>query len=300
MLLDTFGTYFWLARGADLVVYISIIVIFYLYIWQYNKYIKQHVEQTRLARAIAIKHSTWWLAKAKIVAVIPAWNEPDSAIEVIEKVLNEGYWVIFVDDGSTNSLYYKIQKKIKSDMLMLVQHPINMGQWAALQTWFDCIKKYVATNEHNIQYIATYDSDGQQDIKELSRFIKAYENDKHLDIAIGSRFLEKNQEYIPRFRKNIILKWGRIFTGLISGLRLTDTHNWYRLIKLATLNKINITLNGMSHASEITDQIKSEKLKFKEIPVTVKYEWIRPSLVQSNWNAIKIACKMIYKKLFFR
>lgn len=299
-ILNTFWSYFWLARWADLIVYISIILIFYLYIWLYNKFIKQQYEQTRLIRAIAINQAEWWLWSAEVVAVIPAWNEPDTAIPVIQHVIDQWYWVVFVDDWSSNTLYNKIQKKIISDKLVLVKHIINMWQWAALQTWFDFVQQYINKNKNNLQYVATYDSDWQQDIKELSRFLNAFKQDPKLDIVIGSRFLEKNQEKIPWFRKNIILKWWRIFTGLISGLWLTDTHNGYRLLKVTTLSKIKITLNGMSHASEITDQMKTEKLNYKEVPVTVKYEWIRPSLVQSNRNAISVASKMLYKKLFFR
>lgn len=297
--LDSFGEFFGLARGADLIVYISIIVIFYLYIGLYNNNIKQKFEQTRLVRQIAINNAQWSLGNAKIAVVIPAWNEPDEAVHIIQNVLDHWHGVVFIDDGSSNDLYAKIQANITSDKLVLLQHVINMWQGAALQTWFDFITKYIQKNTHQLEYIATYDSDGQQDIKEINNFLNAYEKNPKLEIVLGSRFIQSNQEKIPFFRK-IILKWWVLFTGAVSGLWLTDSQNGYRVMKLNTLKKIRISMNGMAHASEILDQIKDNKLVFQEVPVTVTYEWIRPSLVQSNGNAIKIAIKILYKKLFFR
>jgi hypothetical protein len=37
------------------------------------------------------------------------------------------------------------------------------------------------------------------------------------------------------------------------------------------LDKIKITQDGMSHASEIIDIISREKIKYMEVPVNIKY-----------------------------
>ena len=42
-------------------------------------------------------------------------------------------------------------------------------------------------------------------------------------------------------------------------------------MKKETLDKIHITMNKMEHASEIIDLIKSQKLTYQEVPITVLY-----------------------------
>jgi hypothetical protein len=53
-LLDQFGTYFGVARGADLLVYVSLILLFYFYIEVLNKHTKDKFQLTRLISQTAI------------------------------------------------------------------------------------------------------------------------------------------------------------------------------------------------------------------------------------------------------
>ncbi len=72
----------------------------------------------------------------------------------------------------------------------------------------------------------------------------------------------------------------------------------YRVFKKQTLNKINITLDWMAHASEIQDIIVRKKLKFEEVPIIIKYTDYSLSKWQSSSNAFNIAKEMIWYKLF--
>ena len=58
---------------------------------------------------------------------------------------------------------------------------------------------------------------------------------------------------MPFFRK-CILKGARVFTYLMSGAKLTDPHNGFRLIKAETLSNITLTADTMAYASELIDQ----------------------------------------------
>ena len=89
-----------------------------------------------------------------------------------------------------------------------------------------------------------------------------------------------------------------LFTFILSNIQLTDTHNGFRIIKLWVLNKLKLTIDGMWHASEILDLIAFHNLKFKEVPVHIKYTDYSLNKWQSSMNAIKIARKMIWNKFF--
>jgi hypothetical protein len=52
-LLDRFGRVFGVARGADVVVYIAIIVLMYMYITLYNSHLKERYTLTKLLSHLA-------------------------------------------------------------------------------------------------------------------------------------------------------------------------------------------------------------------------------------------------------
>jgi len=53
-LLDQFGRFFGIARGADLLVYIALILLFYFYIDVLNKHTKDRFQLTRYISQTAI------------------------------------------------------------------------------------------------------------------------------------------------------------------------------------------------------------------------------------------------------
>ncbi|MDQ7023136.1 MAG: hypothetical protein Q9M97_06455 [Candidatus Gracilibacteria bacterium] len=54
----------------------------------------------------------------------------------------------------------------------------------------------------------------------------------------------------------------------------------------------------MGHASEIIDIVASKKIKYRELPVDIKYTKYSLAKGQSNSNAIKIAVRFIWSKFF--
>ena len=54
-------------------------------------------------------------------------------------------------------------------------------------------------------------------------------------------------------------------------MRLSDTHNGYRVIKKSVLPKLKLTFNGMEHASEILELIGQQGIKYIEVPNTILY-----------------------------
>ena len=84
---------------------------------------------------------------------------------------------------------------------------------------------------------------------------------------------------------------------LLSGIWLSDSQNGLRLMTRNAAKKIEIKQSRMAHASEILEEIKRKKLKYKEIPVTIKYTQYSISRGQSSWNAFRIFFNLILKKL---
>lgn len=228
--------------------------------------------------------------KDQIYFVIPAYNEEQSIEKVINSLNKHGYKnLIIIDDGSKDNTS-KIVKKYCKKGVVLLEHIINRGQGAALKTGID-----YALKQHNCKYIVTFDSDGQHRISDLGKFIEPLEKGE-CDIAIGSRFLEKNSRNLVPLKKKILLKGALFITLLLSNIELTDTHNGYRVMNKKAAKKINITLDGFEHASEILDEISKKKIRYEEIPVFIDYTEYSQAKGQKISNSIKIVMKMLFKK----
>ena len=221
----------------------------------------------------------------KIFILIPAYNEEKSIGNVIVSLRKNDYSnILIVNDGSKDETG-TIAKNAGAEVL---HHIINLGQGAALRTGIE----YLRETEHP-DVIITFDADGQhraEDIAKLARSVL----EKKYDIALGSRFLGTRQ-HMPAIKK-IILKLGIFFTTLVSGVKLTDTHNGLRALGKKAIQKVSLTQAGMEHASEIIDEIAKNSLRFVEVPVEVLYTDYSKQKGQSLQNCIRIAAKTILKK----
>jgi polyprenyl-phospho-N-acetylgalactosaminyl synthase len=236
------------------------------------------------------------MKKASIIFLIRAYNEATRIREVIEGIYAAGYTqVLVVDDGSTDKTDVLLADWIETSRIHYVRHITNRGAGAALETGFAYIREHAPDNHW--EYILTFDADGQMDIADMSKFEQAFETDTSLDIVIGSRFITKTHTNVPPLRRAIL--WGgRIFTSLVSGIHLTDAHNGYRMLRVTTLEKIQITMDGMEYASELIDQIAIHRLHFCEVPVNIHYDEYTLSKWQRYGGPFRVAFRMIFKKFF--
>jgi len=219
-----------------------------------------------------------------VAIIIPVYNEAKVVKKVIKSVLERYKYVICVDDGSKDSSLLEISK---TDAY-LVEHPINMGQGAALQTGIEFARQLP------VDYFVTFDSDGQHRIQDVKPMLKEIENGEY-DIILGSRFLGETVGL--KNSKRIILKMAIKFSNITSGLKLTDTHNGLRLFNRKVAEEIQITLPDMAHASEILEIITKKKYKYKEVPVTIEYTDYSKSKGQSIINAVNIGFDTLLRKI---
>jgi glycosyltransferase involved in cell wall biosynthesis len=192
----------------------------------------------------------------KIVAVIPAYNEEKNIGRVVGEVKKYVDEVVVVDDGSSDKTLFRAREA----GALVYSHFLNRGQGAALETG----KKIALFRLADV--IVTYDADGQFVAKEITEMVRPILAGE-ADVVLGARFLKSE---IP-LSKKIFLRGAVLLTRLTSGLNLSDTHNGFRAFSRAAAEKIEIQHNRMAHASEILDKISKQKLRYKEMPVTLKY-----------------------------
>lgn len=309
--LNMIGITFGLNRGADLIVYISIILLFYLIFHLLNTLSKSWTDLTRLISTLAIeqafqenkdkilnwKNATHW---DDFVFNIRVYNEEKMLAQVIDEMLM--FWIkkfVFVNDGSQdNSLAILKRKKEEHPELLfiIISHTINRGGGAANKTWYEFIKKYADLLK--VKRFVGFDPDGQMDIQDMLVFKETLEKYPNTDLFLWSRFVLWAKSFaMPRMRK-VILMLSRIVTWIFYGVKVSDPHNGYRVIRIPALRKITLEADGMHYANEFNEQIWRYKLSFVEVPVHIRYTEYSLSKGQKNSNSIKLGFEMLYKKFF--
>lgn len=217
--------------------------------------------------------------------VIAAFNEEGVISKVLDEIFDKYNNVVVVDDCSTDGTV----DIIKLSKAKLIQHPINLGQGAALQTGIE----YALIN--NAEIIVTYDADGQHRIEDAIRLINGIENDE-ADIICGSRFLGMKSLTMP-LSKKLVLKLATLFTRMTTGVPVSDAHNGLRAMSYYAAQKINITQNRMAHASELISEISRHKLRYKEYPIIINYTDYSINKGQKIHNAINILIDLLLGRI---
>lgn len=221
----------------------------------------------------------------RVAVIIPVYNEGKVIKSVIDKVLKEYKYVVCINDGSSDNS----REEILKTKAYFVDHPINMGQGAALQTGIEFARSLP------VEYFVTYDADGQHRLEDVREMIRTIKRDK-TDFVLGSRFLGKEAVNMPKI-KRIILKMAIRFSNITSGVKLTDTHNGLRVFNRKVANSIQITLPDMAHASEILEIIYRNKYTYTEVPVVIEYTDYSRGKGQSIMNAVNIAFDTLLRKV---
>lgn len=200
-------------------------------------------------------------ASPSVWVICPAFNEAATISRVLAELKRVGhgaYNVVVVDDGSSDAT-----RRIAATLAtVVISHPINLGQGAALKTGIEYALSQGA------DYFVTFDTDGQHLASDIPRLLAALGRGR-ADFALGSRFL-KPPRGMPLARR-ILLLAATLFTTATTGLRLTDTHNGLRAFTRRGASVLNLRQDRMAHASEILAEIARSGLRYVEVPVTVAY-----------------------------
>jgi polyprenyl-phospho-N-acetylgalactosaminyl synthase len=216
--------------------------------------------------------------------VIAAFNEAKLIRSVVAAVRGFYPHVVVVDDGSADGT---AQEALAAGAIVLL-HPLNLGQGAALQTGI------AFALAEGAGLIVTFDADGQHLVSDIAVLIAAQQKSNN-DVVLGSRFLGQTVD-MPRM-KVVTLKAGVLFTRMTTGMHLTDAHNGLRLLTRRAATRIRLRQNRMAHASEILEQIRRAGLTYVEAPVTITYTKYSIQKGQSIFNSFYIVMDLITSRL---
>jgi len=215
--------------------------------------------------------------------VVPVFNEETVVRGVLEAASQSFGRIVCVDDGSSDGS----ADQIRGTGATLLQHPVNLGQGAALQTGIE-----YAILDPSVRYFVTFDSDGQHQVSDVVTMLEILRRDD-VDVVFGSRFLSERVEVAGL--KRVVLKSAVAYTNATSGVRLSDAHNGLRAFNRDVARTLKLRMSGMAHASEFVNLIGKAGYRYTEAPVTILYTDYSKAKGQSLLNSVNILFDLIFR-----
>ena len=200
------------------------------------------------------------IRKSDIFIVVSSYNEAAVIRSTLHPLVDAGYSVVVVDDGSKDQTW----KYLKDLNVHRLRHPFNLGQGAALQS----AASYALAE--GAKYIVHFDADGQHSVEDIPGLLAPLIAGR-VDVALGSRFLRREDWEAVPFTRRLLLKGAVAVNWLLTGLWLTDAHNGARAMTRKAAQKNILRENGFAHATEILQQIRALGLRYVECPTRILY-----------------------------
>lgn len=215
--------------------------------------------------------------------VIPMYNEASVVGTVISELREVFPHVVCVDDGSGDGS----QAVARAAGAVVVQHPVNLGQGAALQTGME-----YALQDPELDCIVTFDADGQHRVADAADMVARIRSGE-ADVVLGSRFLDGRTKISPA--KKLVLRTAAAQFRMATGMALTDAHNGLRALSPQLASQLDLKQNRMAHASELIHQIAALEPRWVEHPVEIIYTDYSKSKGQSLLNSVNIIADLFFR-----
>ena len=209
--------------------------------------------------------------------IVPAFNEAQVIGDVVADLRSVFAHVVVVDDGSRDDTAGVALRAGAH----VVPHPVNLGQGAAIQTGVE-----YARSQPGAELFATFDADGQHRVADVLAMLDRISRDD-ADIVIGTRFTGSTVARTPPL-KRFILRAAAFLSPSGRRLGLTDSHNGLRVFNRTVAEHLNLTMSGMSHASECIKLADENRWRVTEQPVEILYTEYSLSKGQPLLNGVNI------------
>jgi glycosyltransferase involved in cell wall biosynthesis len=195
----------------------------------------------------------------KCLAVVPAYNEQASIVNVIQLLRREAsdFDILVIDDGSTD----RTRQLAEAAGARVLRLPYNLGIGGAVQAGF------IFALENGYDRMVQVDGDGQHDPAEIHRLMGVMDEDRSIDVVCGSRFLTADYRYpAPISRRTGI----HIFAFILSRVmrqRVSDPTSGFRLY-----NDRAISLFARDYPHDYPEveailMVHHHRLRMVEVPV---------------------------------
>lgn len=196
-----------------------------------------------------------------IAVVIPVYNHGTRISAVVEQVLELGYRLFVVDDGSDDDTP-GVLAGLQNDRLTILTHSQNRGKGAALLSGFQAARE-------SYKWAVTIDADGQHKPEDIEKLLQAGEDEQPV-LVLGNR-QGMHQAHVPWTSKA-----GRGFSNFwvwaSGGPMVGDSQSGFRLYPLDAVLEFNVLARRFQYEVEVLVKAHRQGIPIVEAPVQVVYQ----------------------------
>jgi len=193
--------------------------------------------------------------------VIPAYNEKETILRIIDKVLQLDFVkeIIVVDDGSKDGTEELLREAAFDGRVRIFFHDRNRGKGAALRTGFGHVTGEI---------VAVQDADLEYDPNEFAEMIKPI-LEGVADVVYGSRLSGGKPQRVHLFWHKLGNGFLTFLTDLLYNTTLSDMETCYKMFRKNVIETIRIRSDGFSVEPELTAKIcKNKQWRVYELPIS--------------------------------
>ncbi len=194
----------------------------------------------------------------RVAAIVPAFNEQERVLPVVEESLHHVERVFVVDDGS-DPVHRAIFSKLPSGTTVL-RHRINLGKGAAMTTGI------AAAQRAGFEAVVLLDSDGQHRPDEIPKLLGALEQ-RNLDIVFGARRINKRMPLMMRLGNRFFT----MATFALFHIYLSDTQSGFRAFRTSAFDKLAWESPRYAAETEMVVNAGKHSLRYAEVPISTIY-----------------------------
>ena len=220
----------------------------------------------------------------KTLIVIPAYNEEDNILPLIEDISKYAYDYLVINDCSTDATGYILDYNNINHLDL----PINLGIAGVTQVGF----KYAYDN--NYDCVICVDGDGQHQPSYVNKLIEAI--DDGYDYVVGSRFIDEEKPYTLR------MLGSRIICSLIkmkTGKSVTDPTSGMRALGKKVIEEFSKSMNFCAEPDALC-HLLHKGYNVKELQVEMKDRVAGESYFRNPFKSIYYMISVVLSIVFIQ
>ena len=217
------------------------------------------------------------------IALIPAYKPGPFLLELAQKLWDNGFYVVVVDDGSGpqyEKLFFECSRYAE-----VLHHNQNSGKGRALKTGLSYIVRCVDPKT----VVVTMDADGQHRVEDAMAICQIA-SQKQNTLILGSRKLDKKVPLRSRFGNSLT----RLVYGLSTGVKVYDTQTGLRAFRCKLIPRL-LDIPGERYEYEMNVLLRLARSRIR-----ILEHWIETIYIDGNasshFDAVKDSLR-IYKEI---
>lgn len=202
----------------------------------------------------------------RVTVILPTFNERENIADITSAVLDHGYRVLIVDDGSPDGTGAIADELSRTHVNVEVVHrEAKEGLGRAYGAGFD------RALSSGAEVVVEMDADFSHDPADLPRLVGTIE--KGADLAIGSRYVPGGSTPDWPLVRRAISRGGNLYARLMLGTPIRDMTAGFRAFRASTLERLPYGLaqaSGYGFQVELAWQAHARGMRVEEVPVVFR------------------------------